>query len=375
MPVRRLICVLLTGPMLVGGVAYAVQAHEADGERAGFRLSVAPGRQDVTAGERMSFSVTVRRSGGFEGSVRLSARGLPPGTRAIWRRNDGTRSALVPRGQDGAVLTVATSASMPASKLTRARVRASGGGVVRRESLAVTITPGGSFGVAATPRRRVVVPGETATYRIRLARVTRFRRRVRLSVARLPAGGGSARAAVGWSHAGTIGWRRPQLWRRGTLQVRVAADARPASARLVVTGRARVGGRWIRRSTVVILDIRRPFRFGVGGQLAPRLYPGASAPLDLTLTNPHRFAIRVKRLTVAVRASTSRAGCSGAANFTVGQYAGPYPLTLRPGRTQLSAIVSDSGLWPRLGMRNLPINQDACKDAGLRLDYGGTAVR
>jgi hypothetical protein len=368
-PMRRLICALLAGLTLVGGVAYAVQAQRADGERARLRLSVAPARQDVTAGERMRFSVTVRRSGGFEGPVRLSVRGLPPGTRAIWRRNDGTRSALVPAGQDGTALTVRTSASTPAGR-TRVSIRAAGGGRKARTRLVVRVARGSrSFGLAATPRRRVVVPGETATYRIRVERGTRFRRRVRMSVAALPA---DWRAE--WSRSGAFGSRRARLWRLRTLRIRVAPDARPASARLVVAGRARLAGRWIRRFTVVVLDIRRPLPFRIDGDLGRRLYPGMSAPVDLTLTNPHRFAIRVTRLTVAAEASTTGARC-GTENFAVRQYAGPYPLTLPPGGAQLSALVSDSRLWPRLGMRNLPINQDACKDAHLTLAYGGTAVR
>jgi hypothetical protein len=368
-PMRRLICALLAGLTLVGGVAYAVQAQRADGERARLRLSVAPARQDVTAGERMRFSVTVRRSGGFEGPVRLSVRGLPPGTRAIWRRNDGTRSALVPAGQDGTALTVRTSASTPAGR-TRVSIRAAGGGRKARTRLVVRVARGSrSFGLAATPRRRVVVPGETATYRIRVARGTRFRRRVRMSVAALPAD-----SRAGWSRSGAFGSRRARLWRLRTLRIRVAPDARPASARLVVAGRARLAGRWIRRFTVVVLDIRRPLPFRIDGDLGRRLYPGMSAPVDLTLTNPHRFAIRVTRLTVAAEASTTGARC-GTENFAVRQYAGPYPLTLPPGGAQLSALVSDSRLWPRLGMRNLPINQDACKDAHLTLAYGGTAVR
>jgi hypothetical protein len=367
---RRLTCALLAGLTLVGGVAYAVQAHKADGERGRLRLSVAPAGQGVTAGERMRFSVTVRRSGGFEGPIRLSVRGLPSGTRAIWRRDDGTRSALVPAGQDGAALTVRTSASTPAGR-TRMTIVAAGGGRKAHTRLAVRVVARGSrsFGLAATPRRRVVVPGETATYRIRVARGTRFRRRVRMSVAPLPAD-----AHAGWSRTSGFGSPLALLWRRRTLQIRVAPDARPATARLVVAGRARLAGGWIRRFTVVVLDIRRPLPFRIDGDLGRRLYPGASAPVDLTLTNPHRFAIRVTRLTMATEASATGARC-GTENFAVRQYAGPYPLTLQPGDAQLSAFVSDSRLWPRLSMRNLPINQDACKDAHLTLTYGGTAVR
>lgn len=159
------------------------------------------------------------------------------------------------------------------------------------------------------------------------------------------------------------------------LRIRVANDAKPASARLVVTGRSRVGGRGIRRYTVVVLEVRRPVPFRIGGDLGPRLYPGASVPLDLTLTNPHAFAIRITQLTVTVEAGTTRAGCRGSENFTVSQYAGPYPVSLAPGSTRLGGLVPDRALWPRVGMLDLPHNQDGCKDAGLTLRYEGKAVR
>ena len=48
---------------------------------------------------------------------------------------------------------------------------------------------------------------------------------------------------------------------------------------------------------------------------------------------------------------------------------------LPPGSTRLSALVPDSSVWPQVSMHNLPINQDACKNAILALDYSGQATR
>ncbi len=364
-PARRVAVALIAGLAALGGGAVAMQRlQQAERGRGAFRISVVPRQQVAAPGERISYSVTIRRSRGFHGRVRLRVRGLPPRTRAIWLRNDGRRSSLVPARQDGAVLILRTSTSTPTGR-RRMTVRASGGGRTRRQRFAVRLAPRASrlFSLAPTPRRRVVAPGQTATYRIRVARSPDFRRRVRLRVAALPAGTRAVRVRAGKRSS------------RRRLRIRVAKDAKPASARLVVTGRSRVGGRWIRRYTVVVLEVRRPVPFRIGGDLGARLYPGASVPLDLTLTNPHAFAIRITQLTVSVEAGTTRAGCGGSENFTVSEYAGPYPMRLAPGRTTLGELVPDRALWPRVAMLDLPHNQDACKGTGLTLRYEGTAVR
>jgi len=357
---------LVAGLVAVGGGAFAMQRLQVERRPVAFRVSVVPARQVAAPGERLSYSVTIRRSGGFAGRVRLRARGLPPSTRAIWIRNDGRRSSLVPAGQDGAVLVLRTSASTPTGR-RRVTIRASGGGRTRRRRFVVRLVPRASrlFSLAPTPRRRVVAPGQTATYRIRVARSRGFRPRVRLGVAGLPAGTRTVPSLAGKGSSRS----------RMRLRIRVADHAEPASARLVVTGRARVGGRLIRRFTVIVLEVRRPRPFGIGGELVPRLYPGASVPLDLTLTNPHAFAIQITQLTVTAETGTTRAGCRGSENFIVSQFAGAYPVRLTPGSTRLSELVPDRKLWPRVGMLDLPYNQDGCKDTGLTLRYDGTAVR
>jgi hypothetical protein len=125
---------------------------------------------------------------------------------------------------------------------------------------------------------------------------------------------------------------------------------------------------------VVVLSVVRPRPFRIGGDLTAPLYPGRRAPLDLVLTNPHSFDLRVISLTVSVREKTSRPACSGGANFAVTQYSGAYPLLLPPGTSRLSTLVSDATRWPQLSMHDLATNQDACKQTALTLDYRGQAT-
>ena len=63
-----------------------------------FTLSVSPASQPVTAGGGIAYTVTITRLGGFSGSVRLSASGLPNRANASFSPNPvpspGTNSTM-----------------------------------------------------------------------------------------------------------------------------------------------------------------------------------------------------------------------------------------------------------------------------------------
>ena len=118
------------------------------------------------------------------------------------------------------------------------------------------------------------------------------------------------------------------------------------------------------------------------GNLSPLLHPGATAALDVRITNPHHFDIDVAQLTVTVRQRTTRNGqpnpaCDGSVNLTVArQYGGPSRLRVPRDR---SLSLSEAGVpqsqWPQLRMPDLPVNQDACKDTTFMFDYAATATK
>jgi hypothetical protein len=118
------------------------------------------------------------------------------------------------------------------------------------------------------------------------------------------------------------------------------------------------------------------------GSVSQLLYPGATAVLDVRITNPHHFDIDVAQLTVTVRQRTTRAGqpnpgCDGTVNLTVArQYSGPSPLRVPRDRSvTLSALGVPQSQWPRLRMPDLPVNQDACKSTTFTFDYAATASK
>jgi hypothetical protein len=367
---RRLAVILFAPLAALGGVAFAMRAIPAAGKRAGFNVSVTPPHQSAAGGGGMvRFSVSLVRARSFTGAIRLRVTGLPRGVRAGWQLADGTRSGLVPLTESGAVLSLRTSARTPLGS-RRITVRATGGRVTRTRRLTLNVKPPGSrrFSLRAAPARRMVPQGAGATYTIRVARAAGFRERVRLRVLRLPRGATTT-------------------WTRTALTVATRADQRLRSHRLVVEGTSRPGRRLgagrsgvarrrvVRRYAVVVLTVFKARRLALGGDLSTPLYPGGGGPLDLVLTNPYRFDLRVTALRVSVRARTSHPGCSGDANYAVTQYRGGYPLTLHEGSTRLSALVPNPAAWPRVSMHDLPTNQDACKNARLTLDYEGLATR
>jgi hypothetical protein len=359
---RRLVVILLAPLAALGGVAFAMPAIPAAGKRADFTVSVTPPRQSAVGGGGMArFSVGLERAGRSTGAIRLRVTGLPRGVSAGWQFADGTRSGLVPLTESGAVLSLRTSARTPLGS-RRITVRASDGRMTRTRRLTLKVKPPGShrFSLIAVPARRMVPQAARATYTIRVARAAGFRERVRLRVLRLP-GGATAK------------------WTRTALTVATSAGQRPRSHRLVIEGTSRTGpsavarGRVVRRYAVVVLTVFKARRLALGGDHSEPLHPGGGGSLDVVLTNPYRFDLRVTALRVRVRARTSQPGCSGKANYAVTQYRGRYPLTLHEGSTRLSALVRKRAAWPRVSMHNLPANQDACKNARLTLDYEGLA--
>lgn len=120
-----------------------------------------------------------------------------------------------------------------------------------------------------------------------------------------------------------------------------------------------------------------PATFKITGTLARPLYPGAVVPLDLRLSNRHRWDLRIVRVSVAVTvdAAHERAGCSREAHFRqLPMSQGTYPLRLRARSTRTLRQLGVTRL-PQVSMLDLPFDQHACRGATFRLRYAGRAAR
>jgi hypothetical protein len=353
--VRRSLVILLVAPTALGGLAYARTAIHGPANLS-FALAVSPFTQAAPRGAAVTYSVDIRRLSGFRAPVRLTIAALPQGVHASWELPSGAVTSAPANVQDGAKLSLRV---MPSARLGRRRaiVRATARGrtLERRLWLTVTMPIGPRFSIGLSPARQVVARGSAARYRVRVSRFGGFLGPVGLRLLAVPAG------------------ERATFTGR-TLVVTTSARQPTSTHRLVVVATAWPRGRRMRRYAVSTLTPAAARRFTIHGGLASALFPGADEPLDLTLTNPDAFRLRIRALHVVIQPVTSEPGCRSHRHYGVSQYAGPYPLTLAPGRTQLGALVPRAA-WPRISMYDLPSNQDVCKGATVRLAYSGTATR
>lgn len=119
--------------------------------------------------------------------------------------------------------------------------------------------------------------------------------------------------------------------------------------------------------------------FGISGDVGDVLEPGATSPINLTITNPNGRPIRITSLTVTIASTTApRAtltlACT-AADFTVSQpQVGTTLIVPAHSSRSLQELGITSSQLPSLGMLNGADNQDGCKGATVGFSYGGTAV-
>jgi hypothetical protein len=113
--------------------------------------------------------------------------------------------------------------------------------------------------------------------------------------------------------------------------------------------------------------------FTISGGFGGLLYPGRSAVLAVTVTNPNGDPILVTSLTVTIQAGSTKPGCDGPANLQVTQSnaSAANPLSV-PAHGSVT-LPAGSVTAPQLLMRNLPTNQDACKGATFSFAYGGSS--
>jgi hypothetical protein len=121
-------------------------------------------------------------------------------------------------------------------------------------------------------------------------------------------------------------------------------------------------------------------KFGLSGNVPTSLYPGASVPMNVSISNPFSFPIKVTSISVQPKAATTKNGqpnpsCDGTVNLTLTHQFTGSPVTIAAGATRsLSQLGVVSTNWPLLTMPNLPVNQDACKATSFAFDYTGTAT-
>ena len=361
---RKLGAALLTVAVVCGLGAYAVFAA---GAKPDYSIAASPTSQTVNKGQAATYAVSVTRRNGFVGSVRLRVTNLPSGATASWKLSDGTNSNVLPPSVNRATLRIQTASNTPKG-ISKLGIEGTSGNLrhTTTVSLVVQLATQPNFAVSGSPASRSVLPGDSTAYSVKVNRTGGFSGPVSLSVAGLPSG-----ATASWAPSKTVSGTSPGA----TLQVDTASSAETGSYNLVIKGTATIAGHAASRLATVMLIVQESQSFQIAGNLGVQLAPGTKAPLNLTLSNPNNFGVKVTDLTVAVEEDTGRAGCSGTQNFGITQIpAARYPITLPAGQTKtLTQLGIAEGDQPQVEMLNQPWNQDACKNAAITLDYAGSA--
>jgi hypothetical protein len=102
------------------------------------------------------------------------------------------------------------------------------------------------------------------------------------------------------------------------------------------------------------------------------LYPGAAPrSIPVTLANPNRVAIFMTSL-VTVAASTP-AGCNAATNLRLVQSDASSARAVRVAAGGSVTLPASGVSAPAIGLADLPLNLDACKNAKFDLRFTGSA--
>ncbi|HEU5270428.1 MAG TPA: hypothetical protein VFU36_10945 [Jatrophihabitans sp.] len=329
-------------------------------------LQVAPASQTVTRGQSVTYAVTVAGVNGFTGAVTLAASGLPAGATASFSPSPVT----VGTAAAGSTLTVHTTAT---TTLGAATFTITGTGSKVSSSvqagLSVNAVLTSSLALAATPSTVTMAPGAIAVYTLQLTR-----RNLTAPVSLAVAGGLPAGATAGFTP-------NPVTGDTATLQLATPATAEDGTYQLylVATGRDPQGQLQAAYANVQLTLRTTGKAFTIAGNLAGQLSPGATLPLDLSLTNPNKKQISITNLTVTISGVVRTPAMIAAnkpctvADYAVTQYAGGYPLTVPGSATaSLSQLSVPAAAMPHILMRDTTSNQDGCKGATVNLAYSGS---
>jgi serine protease len=149
-----------------------------------FSLSASPSSASTTPGGAVSYSVSVGSSGGFNGSVALSASGLPGGATSTF-----TPSSVVAPGS--ATLSVTTSSSTPAGSYSLT-ITGTSGSLTHTTSVTLIVGASADFALSISPSSRSIRAGGTTTYSVSVSSLSGFNGTVTLSVSGLPPGGSAS---------------------------------------------------------------------------------------------------------------------------------------------------------------------------------------
>ena len=289
------LAVTLLGALTVLGASSVLGAPKPS-----FSVSVAPASQTVTAGQDALYTVAIKRQNKHAGAVDLSVSGLPDGATGTFVPDP------VPGSGTSSSLAVKTDAEDTPAGTYTVKVEGISGSITSSSTakLVVVSQAQPSFSLAATPAQSVISADDTTSHQLAISRSGGFEDAVALSASGLPAGV----AAVFGSN--------PAAGSSTTLDFISDHNPKTGTYTVTITGTGFAPNE-ITSSTSVVLTVEEKKPFQISGNPTDTLAPGKPVPLNLTLTNPHNFALNVTEVAVDVDRLTSEPGCDGEQNYSV----------------------------------------------------------
>lgn len=184
------ICNAQQGSYTANGTTYTVQLEFSNAANncvlppaassPNFSLSASPASLSVTQGSSGSSTITITPSGGFTGSVTLSASGLPAGVTAGFGTNPATSSSVL-------TLTASSTATTGTATVT---ITGTSGSLTHTTAVTLTVAAPAqpNFSLSASPSSLTVKQGASGTSTISVTDQNGFTGSVSLSHSALPSG-------------------------------------------------------------------------------------------------------------------------------------------------------------------------------------------
>jgi uncharacterized membrane protein len=365
---KRALSALVGGAALAvatGAVAFAATSTGGTGttQKADFTLAAQPGSSTVQQGKSGIYTITAAATGGFAGTVALAVSGAPTG---VTSSMSPASVVLGSASQASSTLTVVVAKTAMPGTYTLTVTGTAGSGksaLVHSAQLGLTVQKQtGSLSLTVSPSPLTIDPGSSGTYNISVARsgATVGASVVLTLQGALPAGATAQFASYA-----------PTTVTTTSLQISASASTPTGSYPLAVTASTADYSATTAVSLVIAVTTGKAFTIADPSVAVPPLSPGVTQPLNLRISNPNSQPLSVTNITVAVQQPLNSA-CA-AANFAVIQIPSGYPLTVPAYATAslLDLVGFTAAQLPRLQMKDLSTNQDACKGATVSLSYTG----
>ena len=229
----------------------------------GYTLSASPSTVSLAQGGNGTSTITVNPTGGFTGSVSLAASGLPSGVTASFSPTSTTGTSTL-------TLTASGTATVGALNVT---VTGTSGTIVETTTVALTVTPPGSFTLSA-PSTLNVAQSASSAATITVDPANGFTGTVSLSASGLPVG-----VTAAFNPTSTTG--------SSTLTFTAISTATTGAATVTVTGTSGA----LTETALIDLTVMPPatYSLSAGAPTPATVSPGGSSQATITVASTNGY--------------------------------------------------------------------------------------